>query len=317
MPMATTNIHIDSLLTQAAAGYHNTAYQARNILSIFPTTKESGKVAKYGMEHYRLDFGPRSMGANAHRVDWQAATPVSFSAQEWTVEKSVDDREKALYDDPFNALVDASQVCADKIWLKMEKIVATLLSTAGNYGATTTGGEWSVAGTPVTNINTAINAIVNRTGVPPSSLYGVCSYKVFRDMARNSEVKNLFLNTVPNAGAIGNLTTTDVAKACGLQDIFCITAVENTAAEGATDSMSNVFGTTKFGVFAKFNGPPSLMAPSFALMMSPQVPGLPGANIAVDQYRDETRRSDIVRATALFDAIVVNKNLGQIIDTIS
>lgn len=315
MPTATTNVHIDTLLTTAVAGYKNLDYQARNVLPILPAAKESGKIGKYGTEHYRLDFNERSMGAKASRIDWQATTPVTFSASEWTVEKPVDDREKALYDDPFNAMVDASLVCAEKIWLKMEDLVATLMNTTGNFGSNAAGSAWGTPGTglPVTNIKTAVNNIVNRTGIGPRNLYGCCSFKVFTDMCANNEVKNLFLNTVPNRAGLAVLTTADIASAVGLADIYVFTAVKNTAVEGAADSFSNVYGTTTFAVFAKYPGPPNMMAPSFASIISPSVPGLPGANIAVDQYRDESVRSDVVRASALFDQIVVNSAMGHLI----
>lgn len=316
----TANVHIDSLLTGVASGYKNEDYIADQVLPIVPVAKETGKIANYGTEHYRLDFNARAMGADTPRGDWSASTPLSFAADDWEFEIPVDDRQRSLYDDPFDAERDATLTVVEKIMLKREDVVASLLTTAGNFGGTTTGSAWGTpaTGVPVTNIRAAMRAIVARTGVSRRRLVGICSDGIWDKLIQNNEVKNLYLNTVPGAAGPGELEIKpeQLARAIGLQAIYVGPGVKLTSKEGAADAFTDIWGTSTFAVIAK-SPRPSLMAPGYGILISPTVPGFKGATIAVDKYREEKKRSDIVRAAALFDTVAVTKNLGQLITGIS
>lgn len=312
---APSGVHIDTFLTNVAAGYKNEQHIADIAVPIIPVAKETGKIAAYGKDHYRLDFNPRAMGSEASRIEWATGTPITFSADEWTVEHAVDDRMRALYDQPFDADVDGTMAVMEKILLKREDLVATLMSTSGNFGATTAATvTWATSATayPVKNIRTAMRAIIARSGVSRRNIFACMSDALWDAMIQTTEFKTLYINTLPGAAAPGNITPAQVAAAIGLGGIFVGTDVKLSTQEGIADTFADVWSSTTCAVFARTPNP-SVSNPSFAAIISPVVPGFSGATVVVDRYREEAIRSDIIRGTALFDLVVVNANMGQLI----
>jgi hypothetical protein len=319
MPPINTNIHIDVFLTDHAAGYTNEDYVALQVLPIITSVKETGKIAAYGTEHYRLDFDARAMGGAPARIDWATGTPISFSAKEWTIEDPVDDRQAAIYDDPFDAYRDGTDTVMEKLLLKREDLVATLMSTSGNFGGTTAGTAWGTpgTGTPVTDIRKAMRAIVARSGRSRRNMYVVMSDFLWDRMIQTTEFKTLYLNTVPGAAAPGNVTPQTAATAIGLGGIIVGPAVKLTSKEGVADVMADVWSSTTVAVFVK-SARPTLKNPGYGGIISPNVPGFPStATVAIDRYREERIKSWVIRGTALYDQIAVNKAMGQLITGIS
>ena len=331
MPMVQSNLHIDVFLSGIAGAYKNSNFIADQVLPVVPSPKESGKIAQYGLEHYRIDFNARGMGGDAARGDWQASTPVSFQAQDWEFEIPVDDRQIPYYDDPFDAMTDATNAAMQKIFLKREDIVAAVLTSTGNFSGMTSAVaslpghgaafKWlasnAASPTPVADIRFAMESIRAKTGVGYDNMIGYCSSAVWNALIQTNDIRALYINTQAGLAAPAALLPSVIARAIGLADIFVGPAVKLSTKEGDTaNTMIDVWagGITggAFGVVCK-SAKPSFMAPGFGAIISPTVPGLPGAFVSVDRYREERKRSTVVRAAALFDCIVVTNNLGYLL----
>lgn len=313
MPLPTA-LHVDTFLTNAASGYKNSAYIATDVLPIIPIVKETGQIAAYGTDHYRIDpITPRAFSGRAARVDWSTATPITFSAKEWTIEHPVDDRLIDYADDPFQPLVDGAFVVQEKLSLKLEDLVATLMGTSGNFGSTAAAAvAWttSATATPVKDIRTAVAAIVAKSGMSPANIYAAMDFALWNKMVQTTEFKNLYLNTIPGAAAPGNITPAQAAAAIGIAGIYVGYAVKLTSNEGATDAFSSVWSATVVAVFAR-SPRVSLQSPSWGAILAVNKFG--GAAVAFDRYREEQIKSTIVRGTTMYDQIAVNKNYGYAI----
>ena len=312
-----TSLHIDTFLTNVAAGYSNKTFIAKQVLDVISSPKETGKIAVMGNEHYRLDFVERARGADTPRIDWQPGTPVSFDASEWTLEKPIDPRDAALYDSPFKAEEAATFVIRKKLLLQLEYLVGTLMTTSGNFGGTTAAGTvWatSASATPITNIRTAMEAVRARTG--NATLYGLCGSAIWNKLVQTSEAKTLYLNTVPAAAAPAVIKPNALAQAIGLEDIYVGPAIRLTSAEGATDAFTDIWGTSVFAVYAKADPgmEPSPFNLGFGALLVPSIEGFPtGTDVVMDRYYDPRAKSDVVRGTSLYDQLAVNAALGQLI----
>jgi hypothetical protein len=313
MPLPTA-LHVDTFLTNAAAGYHNSNFIARDVLPTIPIMKETGQIAAYGTDHYRIDnITPRAFSGRAARVDWSTGTPVTFSAKEWTLEHPVDDRLIDYADDPFQPLVDGTWVVNDKLSLKLEDLVATLMATTGNFGANAAAAvAWgtSATATPVKDIRTGLAAIVAKSGMSPVNIYAVMDYSLWNKMVQTTEFKTLYLSTIPGAAAPGNITPEQAAAAIGLAGIYVGYAVKLTSNEGATDAFSSVWSSTVVALFAR-NPRVSLQSPSWGALLG--VTKFGATSVAFDRYREEQIKSTIVRGTTMYDQIAINKNYGYAI----
>lgn len=307
------NVKIDRFLTNLILGYRNEDYVLVRSVPTVTVSKEAGKIPALNDDHYRLAHDLRQLGGRAGTIDLDYGQ-ISYSADERSLEFPVDDRLRGLQDDPIDVERDATMALADRLRLRMEYNLATLFSTTANYASghtNATARNWSTTGDPIGDVQDAIATIVGETGISPNSIYGVCSYSLFRHLKSHSDIKAVYANTTPGASGAANLTAAAVASALGLAGLEVVTAVYNTAKEGATASFSYVFPETHFAVYVKRQ--PSLFSPNFAMRLAPSIPGLPrGADVAGDRYRDESIKSDVIRATVIADEIVGRSRYGYL-----
>jgi len=277
------------------------------------SSKLTGKIAKMGEDHYRVDFPNRALGTPGVLVNWSTSS-VSFSIDEFRLEHPIDDLEKGLYDDPYDPRRDAQNVLWHKLMLKKEVQIASLVMATGSYasGHTDTGNKsWNVpaTGTPVDDVQGAIGTIQSKGGVSEDRIYGACSAQVYRWLRANNQVKNVFLNTNPGASAVGALTRAQVASCLGLADLYVGPSIQITSKEGATVTKAYVWGLDDFAVFYKTEEP-GIMIPNFGYGVYPRIPGLPGAQVVSDVYRREDLTADMVRSRLLLDEAVSDNELG-------
>ncbi len=316
MPLP-TDVHIDTLLTGVMAGSQNDGYIGREVLPVIPSGKETGFIGKMGEDHYRVDFPARAPGSQARRIDYDVSK-LAYAAEEWCLEFPIDRRTRNNYDDPYDADRDATMVLRAKIDLKIETLVATLLTTAANYPAAqkdTNAKAWDAAGKPSDDVGDAVEAIQDATGSALVNIHGACSHKVWKVLQQNLDIKTIHLNTVPGAAGRGSLTQAQVAATLGLVSLQVGSAIQITSLEGATVVKSAVWGIDKFLVYAKTpNG--GIMVPNLGYIIVPQIPGFPGLDTIVDRYMDESAKSEIIRATMIADQLLTDTNYGFLFDDV-
>jgi len=316
MPLP-SDVHIDTLLTGVMAGSQNDGFIAREVLPSIPAGKETGYIGKMGEDHYRVDFAARAPGSKSRRIDYDVSK-VAYAADEWCLEFPIDRRTRNNYDDPYDADRDATMVLRQKIDLKVETLVASLLTTAANYPTaqkTTTTVSWDTTGNPISNVGDAVEAIQDATGSALVNVHGACSHKVFKVLQQNAIIQTAYLNTVPGAIGRGSLKAAAIADVLGLASLQVGSAIQITSAEGATVVKAAVWGTDMFVVYAKT---PSggILVPNLGYIIVPQIQGFPGLDTVVDRYMDESAKSEIIRATMIADELLTDTNYGYLFDDV-
>lgn len=310
--LPTGTIHIDTFLTGALVGKTNEEYIADRILKPLYSPKLTGKIAKFGNEQYRVDFANRALGTQGQMVNWSVDS-TTYDVLEYRLEHPVDDAEKGMYDDPYDAYRDAQTVLWNKCMLKKELLVASIVNLNTSYDSTlrdANNKSWDSTGNPITDITGAISTIVSKSGVSPTNLYGVCSYAVFNWLRTNAKVAANYVNSVPGAANPANITAPVVASCVGLAGLHVGTAVYNTANEGQTASYSWVWGGDDFMIVYIPPGDLTPMTPCFGATVYPRIEGLPGAQVVTDVYRNEALTSDVVRCRLMMDEIVTDSFMG-------
>ncbi len=305
-----SNVHIDTYLSGILTGYMTDEFALVQAVPKITSAKDSGKVPKLSDDHYRLDEDVRRYGGSYVRVDYDYSTD-SYSAEERGLEFPIDDRFRKQYDDPLDAERDATLVLAHKMNLRLEKAIADVFTATGSYQGTdwyeSTAQLWDGTGTPVADALTAINQCISQTGANPMGFYGVCAFNTYKALVTNTDVTSRYTSTVPGAANVANITPQAVANAMGLQGLYVSGAVYNTAAEDATASFSSVYPDDDFVVFARTENP-GLLSPNFLALITPSGEG--GGQPIIEKYRDESKRSDILRVRNCWDILVMNKKLG-------
>lgn len=224
--------------------------------------------------------------------------PKTYSTQERGVEEPVDDREAQMYKNYFDAELIAALRAFDATLRAQEIRVANMIfNTATWTGAALTvavANAWSDAtnGTPITDVENAVRKVYTNTGVWPNAL--VVSKKKFRDLRLSSQVKAVIASTGAGTPTKARDITIDMLKAVfDLDHILVAGGSKNTATEGQVATPDQLWDSTKAMVcrVAETN---DVREPCLGRIFHW---GEDGSEIGgtAETYRDETKRSDIVR----------------------
>ena len=250
MPRYRSDVHVDQALTNISLAYSQSAGFVGNLLfPTVPVAKDSFKYFTYGRGVFgdgntRLEWVD---GSNPPEVSSTRSTQSGLCLQ-YGAADYVTDEELRNQDAPLNAYADVTEELTEQILLEHEKEAATKATTAGNYptaNKTTleTTDQWSdVANSnPIDDISAGIDAIRTQVGGRVSGQIVVIAGPVaHRSLMNHPDIVDFAKRSVgalPNEAQMANLFS-----ALGVRTYAVGGGVTNTAHEGATESMSDIWG---------------------------------------------------------------------------
>lgn len=298
---------VDKILTQFSQMYRNEEYVNEKICPTLKVKEKSGKFAKYGKENLRTysNMILRAPGVRANSVDYTVSQG-DYKCAERALEKGVPDEFINNTDDPYDAKRDAATVIMDNEMVNQEKALQTYIASTTNLplNVTLTGtDQWNdyANSDPIDDINTAIRTIKAATGVRPNTL--LLSFDVMVMLKSHPDVRDQVKYT--NGGQLSDDAFIKFCKEFfNLKNVYIGTAIYNSAVEGQTDSLADVW--TKDAWLFYVNDKPTLQRASFGYTFE-DVPR------QVDIYREEQKLQDVVRIRHSYDQNVMDTNLGYYI----
>lgn len=243
----------------------------------------------------------------------------SYATAEHGAEEPVDDNEAAMYAAYFRAEQVASQRAFDAVLRNAEiRVAAKVFDTAVFTGDLTTavGTEWSNAAsaTPIDDVLAAKLAIYGRTGIWPNAL--TITRRVFLNLRETAQIRD----RVASSGAGGstlakNVTIQQIAEAFDLDRIIVANTAKNTANEGQTASLSDIWDDEYAMVCRVASGDDfreACIGRTFHWAED-------GSQIGgtVETYREEQTRSDIVRVRHQVQEKILYPEMGQLLSNIT
>ena len=194
--------------------------------------------------------------------------------------------------------VDAVENVTDKLQLAAERRVAALLTGCANWAsASNPSVKWdNDASDPLSDIETAKNAVIKQTGTEPNVC--IISRDTWRYLRKHPDVVNRFVYT-----SRGPVTVAMFADLIEIPKILIGNSIYNSAAEGATDSMSFIWGDMLWMGYVAPN--PGLRQPSSMYVFQW------GAN-EVNRYREGRKHTDIIEVMHSVDEIISSSISGAI-----
>lgn len=164
MPLA-SQIHIDRPLSNFSLEYKNKKMIATEAVPFIPVQKKSDTYMSYTQkDRFTLGQTIRGPKDTANEVDW-TATYGSYSCVDHAMRHFIPDAQAANADPGVDYRRRTSNFLTDLILLAYERVIATMLFTAGSYGASykatlSSGDQWSAFATsdPIANVETAMEA---------------------------------------------------------------------------------------------------------------------------------------------------------------
>ncbi len=233
-------VHIDSSLSSLSVQYKNEEYIGIQMCPVITVAKPSDKYFIYSKRD-RMGAPDASVGTRStpNEISENRST-ASYSTEPFALLDFLDDRTARAQDAPLNEMVDLIAAVNDVMDLLEEIRIATLLTTAANYGgntATLSGtDQWSHASSdPVKKIFDAIDSLWSGPG--KTRLKAACAPEVLTALRRHPKVVDQFKHTgsqLPNAQQL--------AAFFGFDELLVGGARKDTANEGQTAAYGRVWG---------------------------------------------------------------------------
>jgi hypothetical protein len=332
MPMLTpSQVHIDAPLTNLTIAY---LQDQNNFIAdkVFPNVAVSKKTDKYYIydraNFNRTEVQARAPRTKAPRVGLSISTD-SYSADVYSLSTDFDFETLANEDQALNIRAAAAQMLTYQLLIDREaKWVSSFFNTGiwtTNYAgvaSTPSAGQviqWSdyTNATPIVDITNARRAMMLASGgFKPNKMV------VTRDV-RDTLINHPDILARLNGGAtVTNtalVTDAKLAEIFEVQEFLVIDAIENTAAEGLSESMS--FMATKKAALYYAPASSGLMVPSAGYNFTwNSLDNASGYGIDIRSYTGDFLRvegiSELLEANMAYDQKVVGADLGVFFTTI-
>lgn len=294
-PNGSGGVHDDAVLTEISLAYENNAFVGENLAPAVTVKKQTDKYKWFGREGWIPETSDvRAPGTVANEIEGLEVSKDQYYATEHALQVPVTDEERQNADSPLSPDADATELVTNKILLGRELIIKNMVTNASNYasGLTVTlsgTAQWSdyANSDPIAAIRIAFRAMHARTLLEPN--LAIIPYQV---MSVLQDHPKLMARIMYTDRAI--LTPELIASLLGIPKII-VPGVAVGAGSGFNMTTSYLWG--KDVLLAYVPARAGMRTPAF---MYEFVWGYPKAQ-NVDRWREEPRKSDLIRCTRRYD----------------
>ncbi len=306
------SVHANRPLDQVAIAYSQDEYVLDQVFPTVQVQKESDTLIRWTKgDFFRDEARAVAPGALAPRGGFTLDTALTYTTVCNKFAWAVPDRVLENMDTPVRAMVDATKLAMDKVLLRREILIATLLSTAANWSATygafngtmaiAGGSEWNtVNGVPIDDVQIARWAVRQTIGRRANTL--VISEETFDALCNNAQIIARVRNTIVDRPVDLNLAA--LQTALRIPRIIVCSAIRNTAAEGVTPVLAPILGDVAWIGYVAPS--PSLISPSAGYVFRKSAP-------ATRTWREDGREQDVVEASENIAVSVTAGDAGFLI----
>lgn len=233
---------VDKLLSQASSMYMPDGFVCEQILPTVQVMQTTGKLAKYGTSHLRIEASIGGGRGAYRRVDSVTRSTSSYSIDSFGLEDIVTARDLANVEIPYNAFEDVGMALTNLLYLRKEKGLAdTLTSTSIITQNTTLSGtsQYSdqTGSTPVQDFVVARKAVRDGCGMPPNC--AIMDWATAEYLSSHGQLLELlgYKYNRPDG-----LTYDELAKVMKVEKLLIAKCKYESAKEGQTSSLANVWG---------------------------------------------------------------------------
>lgn len=314
------DVHVNAPLTNISIAFLQDAskFIATRVFPNIPVSKQSDRYYVYD----RGDFNRDEMQLRAPATESSGGgyrldnTPTYF-ANRWSFHKDIPDEVRANADAALNPDREATAFVTHKALIKREKVFTNAYFKTGVWTTDIAGAasnpsagqqlHWSDANsTPIEAVRAAKRKIAESTGYEPNKL--VLGRPVFDSLLDHPDIIDR-IKYGQTAGAPAMAGNETLARLLGVDEVLVMNAVENTAAEGATNAHAFIGG--KNALLTYSTSAPGLMTPTAGYTFS--WTGLMGSGAEgnrIKSFRMEQLGADRVEIDMCFDMKLVAADLG-------
>jgi hypothetical protein len=268
---------------------------------------KEGQLLKSDVKN-RAPYGAFARGTRAFNQD-------TYLALEYGYEEAVDDTVVADVSRFFDAEVVSAKLAKRKLLLAHELRVAAAIFNTSNFTATNSATAYTAANIATfdaaADVQDAIDRLIAK-GESVSNLKVVIPYAVWTRIRASTKFQNRLRGAGMSSDTVLNASLANAAEVFGVAEVLIGRTSYDTAAEGLAFVSGNVWANTYLWVGSVTDSASGYFGggAGFTLNWSEYGPA-----VGVFTYRDETIKSNIVRASHYVAEKVVNANAGQLVTT--
>jgi hypothetical protein len=320
-----SDVHVNTPLTMISVAYRQS--QDRFVADrIFPTVsvdKQSDRYYSYDRGAFNRDqMQLRSPATESAGIGYSVDASSTYYCPQWSLHADVADEVRANADSVLNIDRDMTELLTLQALIRREKAWAAKYFVGGvwtsDFDGVASGNAWSSStvlqwndanSTPIEDIRKAQTTILERTGYMPNVLtLGKPVYDALID--HPDLVDRIKYGQTPGSPAVVNKQA--LAALFEVERVEVMSAIENTAAEGATNVHSFIGGKKAFLCYAAPS--PGLMTPTagYTFLWRGLYGGAGGQRIR--RFRLESIAADRIEIDMCFDQKLVAADLGFFFD---
>jgi hypothetical protein len=316
------DVHVNRPLTNLSIAYmqEEKAFVSSDVFPVVPVEKQSDLYFLYKRGNMIRDaMQIRAAGKESAGTGFELDNTPNYFAKVRALHHDIPDMIRANSDQPLNPDSDATRFLTQLAWISREKVWTAQYFTTSVWGNTDQTGvasapganqflQWNnPASTPIEDIRAQMLVVqIASGGLRPNKI--VFSRSVYDRLIDQPDViDRIKAGQTPGGPAIGNKQA--LAMILELKEVIVMDAVENTAAEGATDSNALIGGKAALLVYAAPS--PGLMVPSAGYTFSWQ--GWFGAEETgqrIKTFRMEPQAQTRVEIENAYDMKLVGSDMG-------
>lgn len=316
-------LHVDAYLTNYSESYTQDAknFIAGKASSLITVNHESDKYPIYPRGYFwRDEVQVRPLGGRPVQVGYKVESG-QYLAEEWAIEHTIDDRQRANADDWMNLDENATRLLTGKQMIRADRIWANNFFGPGKWGLEYVGQTDFVPFNDVTSDPIALldqhkEAMMQSTGMEPNTL--VLGAAVKRTLRSHPDIIDRIKYT--QRGIADNSV---LAAMFEIENVMIARAVYNAAAEGADDDFEFIVDPN--GMWMGYIDPsPTIDSPTAiaTFAWNGLVPGQTNdMGGVINRGRDDRAYSDWFHSRQAFDMKKVSDDLGiyfsNVVDTSS
>lgn len=240
---------IDKLLTNVSSAYIPEGFISESIFPSIESMQKTGKLAKYGTDHLRIEQTVIGGSGEYARIKTQVRSNSSYSIEGHGLEGLVTEDDYSNVESPYDAEADETMGITSTLMVGKEKGIADVLSdTAVLTQNTTLSGtsQWNDYGNsdPIDDFITARQAVKDGCGFPPDLC--IMSWDVAERLRYHPGLLDAlgFKDNRP-----GGLNNAELANVLQVKRVLVGFASYESAKKGQSSSLATIWG--KHMIFAK------------------------------------------------------------------
>jgi hypothetical protein len=265
--MSLLKAQVDKLLTNVSVAVKSEGLIGDMVFPAVQSAQSSGKLGKYGTDHLRLERSITGGRGQYRRVEVVSRTSDTYLIESHGLEGLVTEDDYRNVEQPFEAESDETAGLTSVIALEKEKILAdAIFSTSIITQNTTLSGTSQyddyLNSNPIVDFSTARGTVLDGCGAEANA--AIVPWKVWNILRFHPAMLNAlgFKDNRP-----GGLSKQELAIAMGVDEIMVPSAVYESAKEGQTSSLSQIWGNSILFYRKPVGGAPAKMQMSLGYQM--------------------------------------------------